>query len=274
MTEIRTVTVENMKRFLIFAFLIFAAGVSLPRAQDNSVEGARSVLVQFAELSGQKALQTEAARKILTGELADLKADSFGRLADAPDKILPLDKTRAVGRFQFTGDDNRSEDVYFYLRFENGWKIYALRALALPKFLREYYAILKGKPDLTEEEKRELARLKLLFAPDAELKKWFAENRSRLEKFVVAAAQSKKGKIDFYVGFSDKTSPEAAQLREMNLSLLSVKTNGNVEIVIGGITDNTVGFLYSPAKTPPAVSTLEYIWVEEIADGWYLFRTT
>jgi hypothetical protein len=262
-----------MKRFLIFAFLIFAAGVSLSRAQDGSVDGARDVLLQIAQLSRQKALQTEAARRILTGELTDLKADSFGRLADAPDKILPLDKTHAVGRFQFTGDDNHSEDVYFYLRFENGWKIYALRALALPKFLRDYYAILKSKPDSTEEEKRELANLKLLFASDAELKNWFAENRRALEKFAVAA-QSKKGKNDFYVGFSDKNSPEAAQLREMNLSLLSVKTNGNVEIVIGGITDNTVGFLYSPAKTPPAVSTLEYIWVEEIAPGWYLFRTT
>jgi hypothetical protein len=44
--------------------------------------------------------------------------------------------------------------------------------------------------------------------------------------------------------------------------------------VIGGIMDNTVGFVYSPSNKPPQISPSSYIWVEEIAAGWYLFRTT
>ena len=44
---------------------------------------------------------------------------------------------------------------------------------------------------------------------------------------------------------------------------------------IGGILDNSVGFLYLVApEAPPQIDPGEYIWVEQIAVDWYLFRTT
>jgi hypothetical protein len=47
-----------------------------------------------------------------------------------------------------------------------------------------------------------------------------------------------------------------------------------VTVLVGGIMDNAVGFLYSPDAPPPEITSYEHIWVEEVAPGWYLYRTT
>ena len=39
--------------------------------------------------------------------------------------------------------------------------------------------------------------------------------------------------------------------------------------------DNRVGYIYAPAGcTPPPLSPGEYIYVEAVAPGWYLYKTT
>jgi hypothetical protein len=77
---------------------------------------------------------------------------------------------------------------------------------------------------------------------------------------------------------TQETSPTSsaikAKLQALHLSSLSKVDDKQIEIIIGGVTDNTVGFLYAPDNRPPLVGPSEYIWVEKIADNWYLFRTT
>jgi len=68
-------------------------------------------------------------------------------------------------------------------------------------------------------------------------------------------------------------APIKKLLVELALSLAETKDD-DLHFVIGGITDNSVGFLYSEKRTPPEISASEYIWVEDLGDGWYLFRTT
>jgi hypothetical protein len=68
---------------------------------------------------------------------------------------------------------------------------------------------------------------------------------------------------------------KARTCRRCNLSSLSKVDDKQMEVVIGGVTDNTVGFLYAPDNRPPTSgANSEYIWVEKVADNWYLFRTT
>lgn len=242
-------------------------------ADNAQVSEARAVLVRLAELSKQQAIQTKEARKLLAGEMLDLKIQSFGKLTDTPDKVLLLEKNSAVGRFQLFGENNQITDVYFYLQNDNGWKVNAVRLLALTGIIEQAYLGLKARPNLTAEEKSLFENFKLTLAPDKELKIWFAGNRMFLDN--LCALLRAKSNSAFYVNRDDKKVPEVAELlRKLNLSTARMEANGDVEIVIGGITDNTVGFIYSPSNTPPKISPSSYIWVEEVAVNWCLFRTT
>jgi hypothetical protein len=244
------------------------------KADDASIEGARAVLIQLAELSKKQAMQTEAAQRLLTGEMLELKMSSFGALTDAPDKVLLLEKKSAVGRFQRFGENNQVTDVYFYLQNDGHWKVNAVRVLALTGIIEGAYLGLKAKPNLTEAERSLLENFRLTLAPDKELKSWFAGNSKALENLCRLMLAKSNGDA-IYVNSDDKNFPAAAEsLRKLNMSTASVADNGNVEIVIGGVTDNTVGFLYSPSKNPPRIGPSLYIWVEEVAANWYLFRTT
>ncbi|HEX8249196.1 MAG TPA: hypothetical protein VF599_13550 [Pyrinomonadaceae bacterium] len=240
-----------------------------------SLEDARAVLVRLAELSRKQELRTEAAQNLLTGEMLKTKANSFGKLTEAPDKILLTEKNRAVGRFQMSGAHERAVDVYFYLEYDKSWKIYASRATALAGIFEQSYSFMKNRTDLSETEKLDFANLKLTLAPDRDLRVWFSENRQKLDE-LRALLQKTGGKTStVYVGWDEKQFPEAFRmLRKLNLRTAIVKPNGDVEIVIGGISDNTVGFLYSPSNKPPAISPDSYIWVEKVAEKWFLFRTT
>lgn len=262
----------SLSLILISATFLFSH--SRVAAQDTGVDGARTALIKLAELSKKQALQTEAAQKLLSDEMLDLKIASFGKLTDVPDKVLLLEKDNAVGRFQLFGENDQITDIYFYLQFNKGWTVHAVRLLALTGIIEDAYLGLKARPNLTSEEKRLLANLKLTLAPDRELIVWLKENRVTLD-VLSALLQAKSNKAAFYVKRDDKQFPEAAELlRKLNLSTASVKPNGNIEFVIGGVTDNTVGFMYCPSKNPPKISPAPYIWVEEITTNWYLFRTT
>jgi len=53
-----------------------------------------------------------------------------------------------------------------------------------------------------------------------------------------------------------------------------VRKDGNVDVSIGGILENGVGFLYCPENSPPGIDPSSFIWIERVADKWYLYRTT
>ncbi len=265
-----------MKKTLIaiLTCLIVSPFAITQKSTDASVEGARATLIQFIEFSNREALRSEQARRLLVAEAASWDVPSFGKLADAPDKLVLLDKNLAVGRVQWFGENNYVADMYFYLEFDGTWKIGAMRRLALTGMVEDLYFALKAKKNLSPEEKDTLANIELVLASDKVLKEWFAHNRELLDQ-LYNLIRSKVGGESLYINDSDKRFPEVAQsLKRLHLSGVNVQANGNVEIVIGGMLDNTVGFMYSPSKNPPSISPSSNIWVEEVTDKWYLFRTT
>jgi hypothetical protein len=72
----------------------------------------------------------------------------------------------------------------------------------------------------------------------------------------------------------DKGSPLSDRLRALGLIGIGYAESGAIEIMIGGVVDNSVGFLFVGEQAPPPMSDDNYIWVEPIGDGWCLFRTT
>ena len=63
-----------------------------------------------------------------------------------------------------------------------------------------------------------------------------------------------------------------ADLKQLGLSAIE-EAEGEVRVVIGGTLDNTVGFLKPGPSGPPAISPSEYIWLENVGNGWFLCRT-
>ena len=71
---------------------------------------------------------------------------------------------------------------------------------------------------------------------------------------------------------------------------IRVKDRGRlVTLVVGGLTDNEVGFMHVREGRPPPIDpddrsrveggllvsrAFPHIWVEPVTDGWFLFRTT
>lgn len=259
---------------LLLACGSFAPSPAVAQRGGASAEGARAVLARLAELSRRQAIQTEAARKLLTGEMLELNIPSFGNLSEAPDKVLLLEKNSAVGRFQLSGENGQVTDVYFYLQHDGGWKVSAVRLLSLTGIIEQVYLGLKARPALTEEERALFENYRLTLAPDKELKAWFAANSGTLDELCALLRARGNGRAAGVSRGDEKFPDAAALLRRLNLSAARVEADGDVEIVIGGVTDNTVGFINSPSQSPPKISPSSYIWVEEVAAGWYLFRTT
>jgi hypothetical protein len=265
-----------MNRFaIILLFCLLASSFAFAQKTTNrSIEGARATLIQFIQFSNQQALRSERARKLVAGEAARWDTPSFGKLSDAPDKTVLLDKNIAVGRVQWFGENNYVADMYFYLGFDRGWKIASMRRLAITGLVEQLYFELKAKKSLSQEDADTLANVELVLASDKVLKEWFLKNREALAKLNELIG-SKVGSESLFINDRDKRFPEIAQsLKHLHLSGVNIQANANVEMVIGGITDNTVGFIYSPSKKPPSIDPSSYIWVEQIANNWYLFRTT
>jgi hypothetical protein len=69
----------------------------------------------------------------------------------------------------------------------------------------------------------------------------------------------------------------AQQLRALTLGAAIRKyrdAEGAIALIVGGDGENQVGFLRAGAGAKvPKMSPKSFIYVEPIADGWYLFKT-
>ncbi len=277
---------------------------------ESSPPGAEAAMLKFVELNNKQLLQSDEARKLLTGDAARWDAAWFGQVFNKPDKIISIEKNYSVARIQAVDKSSRVVNLYFYLKFDDGWKVRSMRAMAQTGFLEAINIALKSKAALTVEEKESLANTELVLSSDQLLAQWFQQNRAALDKLAALAILETKKKPEKVMppqrktkngvtvaevaksvatGVGDEDGPRtidyitqntkqfpktAGLLKTLHLSALETKSDGNIEITIGGITDNSVGFVYSRAGTPPVIDGWRYIWVEEVAAGWYLYRTT
>lgn len=257
--------------YLIFPWMIFAGAQN---QTGRALDDARAVLAQFIEFNIQGTLQSQQARNLLTDEASLWEIPSFGKLAAAPDSMVLVDAKNAVGRVQWLGENNFVADLYFYLRFDSKWKIFAMRRLALTGIVEDVYRFLKEKQNRTPEEEFQFRNSELVLATDSKLKAWFEKNRESLEKLSALARSLPKSQVVTPGGAGSRLPEINRLLKALWLGSLDIDEGGNIQITIGGITDNSVGFIFSPSDRPPSIDPSGYIWVEKLADKWFLFRTT
>lgn len=159
-------------------------------------------------------------------------------------------------------DGHNSQDWYVFMVRENDiWKISAVRNLALPGVFYSALQQLEQKNPRSEVEEWQYRNMLLTIKSDQELKNYL---RSNLAKF--------KNLANLYSEGDKEKSNEGA--KHLYVNFVSDK-EGVIDFNVGGIIDNSVGYLYVPeGSKPPLMSPSGFIYVEEIADGWYIYKTT
>ncbi|MDH3974479.1 MAG: hypothetical protein OEV42_09395 [Deltaproteobacteria bacterium] len=159
-------------------------------------------------------------------------------------------------------DGKQSQDWYvFLIKDKSNWKIEAIRGLALPGLFFLFLEELEKKTSRTQEEEWTYQNMLLTSKSDKYLKVFFRDNLNKFKEI-----------LKFFTTGDKERSKKTAK----KLFLNSVyKDGGVINFNIGGMIDNSVGFLYVPVdKSPPSMSPKDFIYIEQITDGWYIYKTT
>jgi len=159
--------------------------------------------------------------------------------------------------------DNQSQDWYVYLIKENNvWKISAIRNLALSGIFFLGLQELENKTNRTADEEYQYQNMLLTIKSDSELKVYFKTNYEQIKKVIYIAKTDKK---------SANELAKTIYFHTVNFDKKTEITN----IYIGGILDNSVGFMHIPDnKFIPTMSKSHYIYIEHIVGKWYIYKTT
>jgi len=241
-----------MIRFCAPLLLLCAADAGGSVALPASPEAAAR---RFATLNNEVALQSGEGKELLAGELETLSAPGGGTLPP-PDTVIRTAPGRAVARLPGAA----GADPDFYLSLEEskgGWRVTAIRALALTGLVEEIIRLDAQAPSEDPEMRLAVLNAKLTLATDKELLRWAEEHRA-----LFARART------------EPHSAELVQALKAAGATSVLEGDGRLVISIGGILDNEVGFLLPTTAPLPAIDGHTYIWIEPAIDGWYLFKTT
>jgi hypothetical protein len=232
-----------------------------------------------------------------TGEMLEHYSDAPTLGLLLPDDVRVQHRSVLVGceRAVYattTSTPEHGEDWYLHMLWEDGgWKIEAVRKLAVPGFFYLMLEEMAANPDLMEQGAtvpgaqvplaagaEVLTNMRLVVSTDAALKDYFARHRAEILQLV---AEFEQRPALTFVASDGRARPEgsesgaiAAQIQQLHLNYVS-RQAGCIVVSIGGVLDNEVGYLYAPPScTVPEMSPNLYILVEPIADEWFLFKTT
>ncbi len=161
-----------------------------------------------------------------------------------------------------TRNSESEQDWYVYLvKVDDDWKLSAIRVLATTGIYYHLIDEYEQKISKSEEEEWQYQNALIVIKSDRELKQYLVDN---LEKFKEIVKSHSSG---------DKEGSEKI-VRELYLNSIGY-TNGLLNVNIGGLVDNAVGYFFVPKnRKPPSMHQDEYIYIEAIVDGWYLYKTT
>lgn len=217
-------------------------------------------------------------------------------------RFLLLGQFEKKAVVSITAIDSLGLGLDFYLHFEkdNIWKICAFRTLALPGFfgqlitelenmtMEQVDSIILASKNKTNQELESnftsrddyyfyLNNAKLTVDLDDNIIKHFLKNKAEFERIKDKALLQLKNNKEDYIDrkFFLNLKPEYRPL------LIDAIVFGDVDLcdcltfLIGGILDNSVGFIYVKDKNDlPEMDPSSVIMIKEIGDGWYLYKTT
>ncbi len=209
-----------------------------------------------------------------------------------------LNQTKNIALVNVTIMDSLGKGLDTYLHFEKDsiWKINAFRALAMTGMLEmiksefekfsesEIDSLIISEKDndhkmfeSKEDFKYQLDNIKLTLEIDDNIIKHFNQNKKEFLQLKKKVSKIKFNKKE--ASYRQINLKEKLESNYENLLLNSITTSFYCdecfEFIIGGMVDNTVGYLYvKDIKNLPKINPSRIIMIREIGNGWYLFKTT
>jgi hypothetical protein len=181
-------------------------------------------------------------------------------------------------------DSTQSSDFYIHMKNENGWKIEAFRALALPGFVFMLLDSMKTMDTIPDSMKMFYDKMLMATKTDAQLKEYFKMRHNDYEKLLSLFSSHPEIK---FINNSDNYGPdnldkELTTQVKSDLNSLSIdcierddQYNGLTFFIVFGMIDNEVGFFYADESAEiPKISSSRFIYIEKIFGNWYIYKTT
>ncbi len=213
--------------------------------------------------------------------------------------LLGQNEKKAVINLTITDSLGHQFDTYLHLKKEDVWKVTAFRALAMTGMIEEIHQELKSmtksqidtiielsKNDTLgysmfksyEDYKYELGKTGLIIASDHELISHFKKNKSDFDSIknsilLEIDPLNINQEREIRVGENLKTNYKSVFISSITIG--GFQFDNALNFVIGGMLDNTVGYIFLLKKEDvPLMNPSRIIMIREIADGWYLYKTT
>ena len=257
-------------------------------------------------------LPLDLAKKILSkAKLTDIKKYCTGEYKGRPngndiDKnatlqfaLLSQTVDKAVVAVTIIDKTGKGLDTYLHFSKENIWKANAFRALAMTGMIEgakkelEQLSTKKvdsliaiSKNDTTgnsmfksrEDFDFQLGNLNLILSLDSEIIDHFNKNKIEFERLKDIAFKN----LDTTKADEERSIKLCNGLENdfHKLFISSIETGGYelgncINFSIGGMLDNTVGYLFvKDKKDVPEMNPSSIIMIREIGNGWYIYKTT
>lgn len=218
-------------------------------------------------------------------DLKDLKPVSF--------RVLYQSSNNAVVNITLKDTKGKGFDSYLHFEKDENWKISAFRALALTGVHQQILSAYENLNDkqidslATIESKQntkslnrksdlkfEIGNIKLILEFDDNIIKHFKNHEQEFENLRLEWLRLKENNTS-NTEIDRVLSNRFKNLLLNGLNSYTLVCDDCLEMVIGGMVDNIVGYLFISDKSKlPKMSAKRLIMLREIGNGWYLFKTT
>jgi hypothetical protein len=216
--------------------------------------------------------------------------------------LLQQTDKRAVVALTILDTSGKGIDTYLHFEKDTVWKMNAFRALAMTGIIEQVKYDLeqmkpeqvdsiiakskkkKGKEDYTPFNSREeydfkLGNATLTIDLDENITKHFLQNQAAFERIKNLALTELKGKMkneEDRITLLDNYKTDYRKLFIESVSSGGYEFCGKcLSFLIGGIIDNSVGYLFVENKEDlPEMDPDSIIMIKEIGNGWYIYKTT
>jgi hypothetical protein len=222
------------------------------------------------------------------GELRnDNQATAGSGLSDSAHvtwRKLQEEPARAVYAVAITDRAYHSDNYAFFVRTGDGWKLNAIRSLGLPGAFYRLMEQLESERNLPDSLAMRLANMRLAVHSDDSLKSYFrgnAEDFNMLRNILRSApdiiAVTGDGVTDPATTSNSGTiSRITALLRKLRIRSIrrAAEGSGAFYLTIHEESGHAVGYLSLPeGAAPPGMTPSRFIYLEEIARGWYIYKS-
>lgn len=214
--------------------------------------------------------------------------------------LLEQKENKAVVAMTVLDSLEKGFDLYLYFKKNPTWKMNAFRSLAMTGIIKQVKLELeKMTPQQVDniiaesKEKKQgnfsmfttkedyefrLGNTKLILELDDNIIKHFLENQLEFEKLKNLALnqlEDKDLKTEKSISLIESSKLDYQKLFVSSISTGGYELGNCINFLIGGMTDNTVGYIYvNNERDLPEMNSNRVIMIRKIGNGWYIYKTT